>query len=451
MKKPLFVLCLLAAALLASDAEVDALLGGFETPADTGVDAMLEGFGSDTGVEIKRAASDEERPYEINGEVTLQGAYNYRHSAGEKDHFGLSQLQAALFLEGRYKTSWAQAVVSARGFYDGIYSLEGRSGYPDAMLREYEHELELFEAYADFKPKSSFDLRLGRQIVVWGKSDNLRVTDRLNPMDLRRPGMTDIKELRLPVWMSRMDYYAGSWRLSALAIHEPRFSKWTHSGSAFHPEGAPDAAETTPSIALEKTQGALAAEGTFSGWDLAFYLSRQLDDRGHIVLSDGLRREHPWVTFAGTAFNAVAGSWLYKMEAGYTSGLRADLRSESLARADLLGGVEYQGISKTVFSLELLYKRYLENLGSGFEQTESQAALRLNRQLWHDTLDITALVILGEQGSASGGFARLWGEYDMGRGRNFTLGIAHYIQGDYMPFGRMGDASQLFMKYSAAF
>ena len=36
--------------------------------------------------------------------------------------------------------------------------------------------------------------------------DNLRVTDVLNPMDLRVPGLTDIDDLRLPVTMIKLDY-----------------------------------------------------------------------------------------------------------------------------------------------------------------------------------------------------------------------------------------------------
>ena len=61
--------------------------------------------------------------------------------------------------------------------------------------------------------------------MVWGKSDNLRVTDVLNPLDNREPGLVDIEDLRLPTTMTKLDLYLGDWNLSGMVVHEVRFNK----------------------------------------------------------------------------------------------------------------------------------------------------------------------------------------------------------------------------------
>ncbi len=81
----------------------------------------------------------------------------------------------------------------------------------------------------------SLDIKVGRQIIVWGRSDNMRVTDVLNPLDLREPGLTDIEDLRMPVAMTRLDFYHGNWNVTGVAVHEQRSDKKPSYGSDFYP------------------------------------------------------------------------------------------------------------------------------------------------------------------------------------------------------------------------
>ena len=43
-------------------------------------------------------------------------------------------------------------------------------------------EVELYDAYVEGSITDSLDMKLGRQVVIWGRSDTLRVTDILNPL-----------------------------------------------------------------------------------------------------------------------------------------------------------------------------------------------------------------------------------------------------------------------------
>ncbi len=78
----------------------------------------------------------------------------------------------------------ASLFVSMNATYNGI--LKDRTG------------LELREAYLAYT-KGNLDLRVGRQIVVWGVADALRVTDCVSPFDYTEFLAQDYDDIRMPV------------------------------------------------------------------------------------------------------------------------------------------------------------------------------------------------------------------------------------------------------------
>ena len=103
------------------------------------------------------------------------------------------------------------------------------------MLDLYEWEAEFTEVYLQGSLLRDLDLKIGRQVVNWGTGETFRVVDVLNPLDNREPGLVDIEDLRLPVVMTKLDYYFGDWDLSLIAVHERRFSDDPVFGSDFFP------------------------------------------------------------------------------------------------------------------------------------------------------------------------------------------------------------------------
>ncbi len=170
--------------------------------------------------------------------------------------------------------------MSGHGFYDAAYAIQGREQYTASLLDEYEQELEFDEVYVEGSLTSSLDVKIGRQVVVWGKADNLRVTDILNPLDNRVRGMVDIKYKRLPVTMSKLDYYTGDWNLSTILVNEIRFDKNPVYNCDFYPGARPAVPEKKPTnFSLDTQQLGLAVNGIFSGWDLSFYQAWVYDNR----------------------------------------------------------------------------------------------------------------------------------------------------------------------------
>lgn len=76
------------------------------------------------------------------------------------------------------------------------------------------------ELYADVQA-TKFDVRLGRQIIAWGRADALNPTDNLSP---RRYTMlvSEDDEQRIGIWAAKASMHIGE--LALTGIYEPRFT-----------------------------------------------------------------------------------------------------------------------------------------------------------------------------------------------------------------------------------
>ncbi|WP_138378916.1 DUF1302 domain-containing protein [Luteithermobacter gelatinilyticus] len=95
------------------------------------------------------------------------------------------------------------------------------AGYMDASLDElrfpeFNDRLDfLREFYLDgnipFDNGNELNIRLGRQQVVWGRTDLFRVLDVINPVDYSRHNIYDeLEDIRIPQWMLAMEYRMGA-------------------------------------------------------------------------------------------------------------------------------------------------------------------------------------------------------------------------------------------------
>ena len=66
-------------------------------------------------------------------------------------------------------------MLSGSDSHDFICRIHGRDHYTREVLDDYESEVDLRKAYIQGKILKNLDIKAGRQIVVWGKSDNIRM------------------------------------------------------------------------------------------------------------------------------------------------------------------------------------------------------------------------------------------------------------------------------------
>jgi hypothetical protein len=434
------------------------------TATEQELQGILDGFDEESPEEPLAAEERSVSPIDLGGLLRLGTSYGITHdkpATGESDWRGLSRFRPELYLEAtaRLGGSW-QLFASGRASYDLAYAINGRDGYTEQVLKRHEQEFELTDTYLSGRLGKGVDVRLGRQIVVWGTSENLRVTDILNPLDLREPGITDIEELRLPVAMTRIDVGVGSWQLTGLAIHEHRFHKTPAFGHEFYGYDWPLPPESIPAHRLESTELAAAAHGFFKGWDLAFYWARFYDDNPHIALgeSNWLELQHSRLTMFGTAWDLAAGDFLIKAEAAYFRGIEMlYLPGQRLSRSELLAGLEYTGTDDLWVTFEVV-GRHLH----GFQpmlalppdlagENELDWVLRVSKAFRHQTLLVTAVAMTFGVKGDGGALQRLEARYDLNDRIELTGGIVLYQSGDRPGFESIGDNDRLFMELELRF
>jgi len=440
---------------------VDEALDGFDDTSikvevkqdsSSEADEALDGFDEDQG---DTGSAEEQKGLSIDGlsgSISELFAYSY---LGKMPHKGLTVAKSTLYLdyEHKFANGW-KFKTNAKAYYDALYDLRDRH-YTKEEKDAYRSEVRLYDAYVEGSLRENLDFKAGRQVVVWGRSDTIRITDVLNPLDNRRPALVDIEDLRLPVTMAKLDYYIGKWRITPIAILEQQFTLNPPYGSAFYP--APSRAPDDKSY--HDTTWALSIGGEFSGWDLNLYAARIRQDNGYIPLpiTPQTQIRHDKVTMTGAAFNYLNGSWLLKGELAHFNGLKfTSAPQKSFERTDGLAGVEYNGIADTMISYDFSvrhihdYTPALQNELQPLDADTYQHAFRIRSDFINATLHANYLVSLFGAKGDEGGFQRLWTEYEINDDLKATVGVIDYIGGSKL-FDTLKRDDMLFTEITYSF
>ena len=484
-------LSLIACTLLHAES-IDADLEGFDDPSESSVQVEqnnddMAGFDDDAStstVEVKDGSTDEMDGFDdastdttsdelsnetsdtivdasrevipgLTGKLTEQVAFSLNNDA---PHSNISSVKSSLLLdyEHKFANGW-KIKTNAKAYYDAIYDIKGTEKFSSQERKQLQNEVELFDAYLEGSITDNFDFKVGRQVIVWGRSDTIRVTDVLNPLDNRRPGMVDIEDLRLPVTMAKFDYFIGDWRVTPIAILEQRFSKNPPFGSVFNP--IPFEAPVNESY--NDVTYALSVGAEFSGWDVNFYAAEVRNDEGQLKLPTLTRPQpviaHDKIEMYGTALNILTGSWLFKTELAYFDKLKFSTTGDKeFSRTDVLLGVEYNGIPDTLISYDIVTR----NMGSydarliteaiPLKKHDYQHAFRVTSDFMNSTVTANYLISLYGEKLNEGGFQRAWVKYEVMDGVNMNVGVVDYIGGSTL-FDAIKDNDMVFADISYSF
>ncbi len=452
-------------------------LDGFDEEPEDELSDDLDGF-SDEEILVDEIQALEEKP----SLFTISGDMAFKTSLGLKDHKvddiqykGINQAQTSLYLQLDSKLSddW-KLRVSGDAFYDAIYDIKSNNDYIDDIKDEYKTQIRLDDAYVLGSLSSDIDLKVGRQIVVWGKSDSIRVTDVINPMDNRQPGMTDIEDLRLSIGMAKLDYYVGEWNFSAMVIGESRIMIEAPARSEYFPVdtiftvpgGVPDPFLhlETPNSTWRDMQYAFALNGVFSGYDISFYGAYVLDQKWHFKTQPSptmplasVKRVVNKVKMLGSAVNVAYGSWLLKSEVAFLEGVRYNTTRDDKSRLDTLLGFDYMGYKDTVLSLEVVnrhifdYEQQMQYQADFVDMNEMQTAMRATHSFLNDSLNANILVSVFGSSWENGGFTRIWAEYDVMDSVVANFGMVDYMGGEKPLMEANKDNDRIFMDISYSF
>ena len=134
----------------------------------------------------------------------------------------VDRFEQSIWVEGKKRFSRSlSGTIKLRAFVDNVFDVqEGTSrwsGTREAITNlsntwSLAYDDFLREAFLDYSldelPKEYGTLfaRVGKQQVVWGKADGFRLLDLINPQDFREPFYAVFEDVRIPLWMVRLDY-----------------------------------------------------------------------------------------------------------------------------------------------------------------------------------------------------------------------------------------------------
>lgn len=152
--------------------------------------------------------------------VRLRLEYDWIRRGRLIDRFDLPWIKSAHFV-GLYRGSYDSVYDFRPGPRQEIFPYKGRAGRGQSLAelgtkaaQALRFESVFREVYTDVELADlPLSLRLGRQMIVWGESDNLRMLDRTNSLDATwhggGVGQETWDDLRIPYWMIRATYNFG--------------------------------------------------------------------------------------------------------------------------------------------------------------------------------------------------------------------------------------------------
>ncbi|MFQ5354933.1 MAG: DUF1302 family protein [Mariprofundaceae bacterium] len=229
-------------------------------------------------------------------------------------------------------------------WYDVAMNIEptNNTDLTAGIKTHYRTLLESKEAYFLYGG-DDFDLRVGQQQIVWGKTDGLRLLDIINPLDLREFILDDFADSRIGLWALRLNYYImpgdTEHELELVVTPDARVSELAPIGSrwGFTAPVLPVGITTSllpadePDWSFDNTELGAAWRAKLGGWDVSLNylygwkntpnLEKQLTG-----LNLSIRPVYLRMHTAGGSFANAFGAWVVRGELAVNVGEAIDLQ-----------------------------------------------------------------------------------------------------------------------------
>jgi len=280
-------------------------------------------------------------------------------------------------------------------------------------------ELSLRELYLDSEWWGSY-WRLGKQQVVWGQADGLKVLDVVNPQSFREFIVDDFDDSRIPLWMLNVEIpLAADASLQLLWIPDTSYHEWAEVGSAWQltspvlsPFSVPGYTSQfqpidKPSKPIDDSDLGFRYSDFWGGWDVTFnYLYHYQDTPVYYQRLDtvaavqrfepGYERNH----LLGSTLSNAFGSMTLRAEFAYSSDTfhpSTDFKRRAVAASAELAsvlGLDWQGPG-TVFVSAQWFQTHLLDYRAEIlrEQTEQTLSLLYQQDFANESWQLKVLAL----------------------------------------------------------
>lgn len=332
----------------------------------------------------------------------------------------------------------SQFRVSARAYHDEVYRLQNDTTFSADEINEFRNRYEVRDLYLEREFDNGVYVKLGNQILAWGMTEYLRVTDLINIEDHYTFGQQDLEDLRLQVPALLTSVRAGGWNLDAVITYKAGYDNVAPTRDEFDQfvgfrtpnrlflEADPKRDyEVFMRASSRHNNGDLQiVAGEFNDNALSVARTSTVGTSEQVVLSQNRMRA------LGVAANWVEGAWLVFGETGFhaNKAMRPNDPGAFLApggwdrKDQVLGalGVEYSGFRNLLLTAEL-DSVYTQNNDAALygDALQSSFGLRAYWTALNERLQIVA--VINELAEQSGRIGRVSMEYDWSD--NLSLGL----------------------------
>jgi hypothetical protein len=249
------------------------------------------------------------------------------------------------------------------------------SSFSKPLILGNKGQLELRELYADVVIGKSY-WRLGKQQVVWGEMDALKILDILNPMSFREFILDDFDASRIPLWAIKGDIKLGKFNIQPYWSPDITSHHFPSTGGLYSPAFSIGELPLNYGLEIRKLQrpGKFFKDSDFGvqvsamlkGWDLGFnytyqydkmpVFERTLDEATQAVgVQPTLKRQH----MLGGSFGKTQGMFGLRVEMAFFPKkylMTSDISSNRglYTSKQLLSGVaiDYFGLSDAIVTFQ---------------------------------------------------------------------------------------------------
>lgn len=219
-------------------------------------------------------AGGKEQGTRFRGFVQFEPAYTY---AGES-HWSRAVLRNQIEALGQI-TPNLRWKASVRVDLDPVYM--GSDFYPGQVREDQRFDVLLRENYLDTS-FGDWELRIGKQNIVWGEVTGLFFADVVSAQDLRDFILPDFQTIRIPQWAVRSEYFKGDAHLELIWIPIASFDEIGKPGAEFYPFSVPQVPGFQTAVRSEDKPGRTIGNGNYgvrgsflhAGWDIAAFYYR---------------------------------------------------------------------------------------------------------------------------------------------------------------------------------
>lgn len=280
-------------------------------------------------------------------------------------------------------------------------------------------QTDLRELYLDTTVRDSI-LIAGKQQIVWGKADGLKVLDVVNPQDFREFILDNFDKSRIPLWSVNTEIPVNEFTLQLLWIPDQTYHEFAEAGGTYAftspmivsptPVGVDVVVNSiaTPDDTFGDADWGMRLSTFWNGWDLTinylyhyndtpvlFRQIKQTTNGVQVVINPEHKRSH----LIGGTFSNTFGDLTLRGEVGYSTdryiATTDNSDTDGVVKVNELSyvlGFDWYGFTDTLISTQL-FQTYLDKNKPGMinGDVSTRATLLLKRSFLNETVNAEVL------------------------------------------------------------